>query len=193
VSSFSYSRDIPDGPNNPTQDQPNMKINTNSIEDILNVDHVTFRQVPGGTHKQLTISSKNVAGLQTDPQSVVYTDNGTASTVAQLFFRNQNRIFHLSPIRAWGFADSSGAISNSQSFNVSTSIKNSAGNYSVTLVANAVSTDKFAVLVSYQSNTPTAARNCSYAITGVGTFDLFFNVVAIPQDPVNFSFIVLQI
>lgn len=39
---ISYNRDIPDGPNNPSNDQPKMKTNTNSIDDWTAIDHIKF-------------------------------------------------------------------------------------------------------------------------------------------------------
>ncbi len=89
-----YNLDIPDGPNNPSNDQPKMKINTNAVQQILEVDHVGFNtngSAPngvGGHHLQVSFDGKNVPGAQTDPQSVLYTDVGTASSVAELYFRN---------------------------------------------------------------------------------------------------------
>ncbi len=86
--SITYNLDIPDGPNNPSNDQPKMKTNTNAINSWTSIDHVEFIADPAGTHKQVTYSSKNVPPAQTDPQSVLYTDDGTASTVSELYFRN---------------------------------------------------------------------------------------------------------
>ncbi len=194
---ISYNLDIPDGPNNPSNDQPKMKTNTNSINTWTSIDHVKFDSAPAGTHKQTTFSSKNVPGAQTDPSSVLYTDNGTASTVAQLFFRNQNGIFQASPIKAWASVDgATGAIIASQSSNVSGVVRNSAGNYSVTLTTNAVNSDKFAVLLSYQNPfpSPNTTRNPIYFITGVGTFNIFMAISsAFTADVQQFSFQVLQI
>jgi len=39
---FPYIRDIPESGHNPSNDQPNMKINNNSIEDLIAVDHLGF-------------------------------------------------------------------------------------------------------------------------------------------------------
>lgn len=50
---ITYNRDIPDQPNNPSVDQPDMKINTNSVDDIINVDHYSFNDNLGGLHKQV--------------------------------------------------------------------------------------------------------------------------------------------
>jgi hypothetical protein len=194
---ISYNLDIPDGPNNPSNDQPKMKTNTNSINTWTAIDHVEFGSAPAGSHKQTTFSSKNVPGAQTDPSSVLYTNSGTASTVAQPFFRNQNGIFQVSPIKAWGLVNgATGAIISSQSSNVSTVVRNSAGNYSVTLTANSVNSANFAVLLSYQNGFPAAntTRDPIYSITGAGTFNVFMAISsALTNDVVNFSFLVMQI
>ena len=194
---ISYNLDIPDAPNNPSNDQPKMKTNTNAINAWTAIDHVQFGGDPAGTHKQTTFSSKNVPGAQTDPQSVLYTNSGTASTVAEVFFRNQNGTFQVNPIKAWALVDgATGAIIATQSSNVASVVRNSAGNYSVTLTVNAVNSSNFAVLVSYQNGfpAPSTTRNPIYSITGVGTFNLFFTTSsALTNDVVNFSFQVLQI
>lgn len=104
---FAYNRDIPDAPNNPSDDQPNMKTNTNSTDDIIDVDHYSFETTGpvlniDGFHKQCTFAEKNVPGAQTDPTSVLYTNSGTASTVAEAFYRNQNAILPVSAVKAFG-------------------------------------------------------------------------------------------
>lgn len=40
--SFGYNLNIPNGPDDPSDDQPLMQTNTNSINSIINVDHYTF-------------------------------------------------------------------------------------------------------------------------------------------------------
>jgi len=50
---ITYTRDIPDPPHNPSQDVGGMKQNTNSIDDIIDVDHYSFNDtVFSGLHKQ---------------------------------------------------------------------------------------------------------------------------------------------
>ena len=55
MTTFNYNRNIPNAPNNPSSDQPLMQINTNSIEDLLDVDHFSFGETNGGTHKQVQL------------------------------------------------------------------------------------------------------------------------------------------
>lgn len=196
-----YNLNIPDGPNNPSNDQPKMKTNANAVDTILAVDHVSFNtaggtpNAEGGTHKQVTFNGKNSALAQTDPQSVLYTGDGIASTVAQLFLRNQNATFQISAICAWAFCQGSdGQVVSSQSSNVATIVKNSIGNFSVTLTTNAVSSATFCVFISSSNSVTPLFTIGNYSITGMGTFDVLFrNTASLPSDPVNFSFQVLQI
>lgn len=60
---FTYNRDVPDGPNNPSDDQPDMKINTNSTDDLIAVDHYTFNNNKGGHHKQVHLYNQAAPGL----------------------------------------------------------------------------------------------------------------------------------
>lgn len=89
---YSYNRDIPDAPNNPSVDQPKMKTNTNSTDDLIGQDHVSFGIANGGYHKvihQITQGS-NPAAIANINQvySKDYTPDYTGSTSdTQLFVR----------------------------------------------------------------------------------------------------------
>lgn len=190
---ITYNLDIPDAPNNPSNDQPKMKTNTNAINAWTAVDHVEFGSSPAGTHLQTTFSSKNTPAAQTDPQSVLYTADGIASTVAQMYFRNQNTTFQVSPIKAWAICDATGAFLGSQSLNVVSVTHSSAGVYTVVLSANAVSGTDFAIFVTTSGAGSSTIRLPGYNITGVGTFTLTFLSLSVATDPVKFSFMVLQI
>lgn len=193
--SFTYNNAVPAAPNNPSNDQPDMLTNAQSIASIWSVDHIGFNASNGGTHLQTTFISKNTPAAQTDPSSTLFTASGTASTVAQLKYRNQNGTFQISPIAAWAFCDSTGAIQGGQSVNVVSVVHNSTGNYTVTLTSNAVTGSNFAVFLS--SGLSTGGTNniiSNYTITGAGTFTIeFVNTGAFFKDPVSFSFQVLQI
>jgi len=47
---LTYTINIPDAPNNPSNDQPPMKVNTNSINSIVQIDHAGFNDNNGGYH-----------------------------------------------------------------------------------------------------------------------------------------------
>lgn len=180
--SFAYNNGVPAGPNDPSVDQPDMLTNTQSIENIINVDHVTFNNTAGGKHKQVTFASKNTPVAQTDPQSVLYTASGTESTVADMSFRNQNGTFPINFVRAYGtFSRVSGG-DNPQnvpilsSFNVDTisQVNGFFTSYTVNLTANATTGTNVGVLVtSSGSSTATwsfAANTLSLAFSpGIGS------------------------
>jgi len=163
---FSFNTNIPAAPNNPSVDQPDMIVNNQSTNGIIAVDHITFNTANGGQHKQVTFNNKNVPVAQTDPQSVLYTDSGVASTVSQLLFRNQNIILPISALRAFGnFITAIGAVVPSNSYNVSTIVGTAAGandNYAITLTANATSSDNVTVLILVNRAIP----NFVYTFTG---------------------------
>lgn len=179
---FTYTRDIPDAPNNPSVDQGPMKTNTNSIDSIIAVDHYSFSGGPNsepiaGRHRQVTISQKNAAGAQTDPSSAIYTADGTASTVAQLTYRNQNGIFPLSCVRAWvSFAGTAGlgAIVPIQSVNIAGVNKSATGTYQITPTANALTGTSLAVFVSVSRNpgNPTIAVVTNYSVSAGPVIDI---------------------
>lgn len=193
---FTFNSAIPAAPNNPSVDQPDMLTNNISTDAILAVDHISFNTANGGQHKQVTFNNKNVPGAQTDPQSVLYTNSGTASSVSQVFYRNQNVIYYMSAIKAWGLITGAGAIDTSQSHNISAVVRNSAGKYSITLTANAVSSNKFGILLTAHKTGIDAAAFlliANYTITGSGTFDVAIGSSSSFTDPTNFTVTVYQI
>ena len=87
MTNFVYNRGIPNGPNNPSNDQPKMQINTNSSEDIWDVDHFGFNNNQGGYHDII-----HQPPVLTDPTPItgiqqIYVKNETlnASTDTQLY------------------------------------------------------------------------------------------------------------
>lgn len=69
---FSYNNDIPDAPNNPSNDQPKMKVNTNSIDSIIDVDHYSFETNSDGWHKQVTLPQLGAAPTTVVGQLALY-------------------------------------------------------------------------------------------------------------------------
>lgn len=197
MTDFNYINPLPVSSNNPSVDQPNMTINNASVLGILDVDHVGFNVSNGGTHLQVTFSSENTPGAQTDPQSVLYSAAGTASTVADLRYVNQNAIFQTIPIKAWGlFTGSSGAIIASQSVNIASIVRASAGRYTITMTTNAVTGTSFAILWSVPNLSifTGGGGTVSYSITGGGIFTMTCNNInGTPTDPASVSFLVLQV
>ena len=60
MTTFPYNRDIPAGQNNPSADRPLMTENTNSIDDIFQVNHTSFEVANGGTHTQIDMFNKTI-------------------------------------------------------------------------------------------------------------------------------------
>lgn len=58
-----YERGIPNGPDNPSNDQPDMKINNDSNDSIWTADHFGFRNNKGGRHKQVTLTNESAPGI----------------------------------------------------------------------------------------------------------------------------------
>lgn len=77
---FSYNINIPDAPNNPSNDQPKMKINTNSIDSIIGVDHFSFGTGKDGWHQQVTLPISLVIPTITAGQGSLYTKTATTAT-----------------------------------------------------------------------------------------------------------------
>lgn len=88
MTTFTYTDDIPNSPNNPSNDQPIMKVNTNSVSGLIAVDHVGFNASGGGQHEQVTFNSNNVPSVPTSPP-VLFTNNDAFGT-PQLFFYSGN-------------------------------------------------------------------------------------------------------
>jgi hypothetical protein len=193
--SIPYDSTIPQPGDNPSISQGEFLTNFGGINSWTNVDHFQFSSGTAGQHKQVTLPGVGTAGSPSGFGSTLYTAAGTASnTTAQLFWKNANATFHSSSIRAWGFANSSGIISN-QGYNA-TVTRNSVGNYTVTMPAGAVSSANYSVIVSCEMNNAfNVGGIAGYSITNAMTFQLYFRALSgsFGEDPNSFSFEVKQI
>lgn len=190
-----YNRDIPDAPNNPSVDQPKMKENFNSIDTLLAVDHVSFNANNGGFHKQIDFALKATPAAPVDPVSVAFTQNsvsltevtGGATTIAQEFYRNQNGIFPVSSVRAFGVfipvALAAPTILNG--FNIA-STAFAAASYQITFNANTVNGTNIIVLTNQSGIT----TNPIWTFSG-STLSFTNNVLA--NGSSRLSFLVLQV
>lgn len=116
--SIPYNLDIPDAPNNPSTDQPNMKINTNAVSTILAVDHHTFSDSNAGTHLQVTFpAATSPVPTASSTTGVLYSalDSNSAS---QLFFVNKSTTYQLTGTTSTDFT--SGSLSDGGSYSVLT-------------------------------------------------------------------------
>ena len=150
MGTFVYTTGIPAGSNNPSNDQPDMQTNTNSISSLIAIDHVGFNDASaqGGWHTQVHFNTTSTQATPTDPTSILYTSaTGTASSKANLYFKNATSSFPLSFLRAYGCFDSTGAALGSQSFNVSC-VNNSVGNYTATIAAGIITGTSYGVMIT---------------------------------------------
>lgn len=151
MSTFSFNSSIPQGTDNPSTSQGQFLTNFSSISGLIAEDHIGFNTANGGFHEQVTLPANNTPGAQTGLACTIYSNPGVANNAASmLFLKNASDVFQLSVIRAWGFFTGNGSfpITPAQSYNVSTITKSGVGQYVVTLVSGAVSSNIFAVIVS---------------------------------------------
>lgn len=70
MTNFGYNNNVPNGPDDPADDQPEMLTNTQSISGLINVDHVNFNTDNGGFHKQSTYLQESPPGLNGGPANL---------------------------------------------------------------------------------------------------------------------------
>ena len=89
MTQFNYTKNLPNQNDNPSADAPDMKINTNSINDLIAVDHATFNVANGGTHNQAQLKSLNSipSGLSSGFGTIY---SKLVSGITQLFFTRDN-------------------------------------------------------------------------------------------------------
>ncbi|MEO8253187.1 MAG: hypothetical protein ABI554_02285 [Flavobacterium sp.] len=211
MTNYTFDSTIPFAQNNPSVDQPKMLANNVSTAGIFTQDHIGFNANNGGTHLQNSYTNFSpgtlITGSSANEPSVTYPAAGVAdNTRAQYYFKNSNNTYPMSCMRAWAFcsgavANPGNSVINSQSVNIVSVIKDVTlnGTFLVTMVANAVASADYGVLVSCSTpnNTTTSVFSISYIITSATTFTLKFNNPSGPlflsTPPTNFTFQVLQI
>jgi hypothetical protein len=88
MTNFAYNDGVPATNNNPSVDQPDMLINTQSIKNLINVDHLSFGVDDGGTHKQTTLNRLAVKPSLVGTQVALYSKLATNPASSQLFFED---------------------------------------------------------------------------------------------------------
>lgn len=186
---FTFSDTIPATNNNPSDDQPKMLINNQQLPLLLAVDHVSFNEDDGGTHKQVTFIDKFTPAAQAGDQSTLYTGDGTASTIPDLFFVNQNGTFKINPLRAFGLfqtVNTNGAVSLIMSQNVTSVTSSTNGRvYTIAIPANITTGTTVMVLLNLAND-------------GTKTWSFTANTLTITIDnsstgSVNLSFFIFQL
>jgi len=92
--SFTYTKGIPNPPNFPSQDVPNMKINTDSIYDIINVDHFSFEGGGSpvsnidGRHRQVSLANEAAPAIPAGIGGVLFANNPAPTNISWPFWEN---------------------------------------------------------------------------------------------------------
>lgn len=104
MTNFAYNDNIPNPPNKPSADVGLMQTNTNSINGIIAVDHISFVADDGGTHNQTQFANFSVGPIPGNTESsVAYPAAGVASnSTAQYYFKNSQASFLVSCVRVFG-------------------------------------------------------------------------------------------
>lgn len=107
---ITYINPLPIPTNNPSQDVTNMAANNAAVLTWSGIDHIALNTAgnTGGQHLQCNFPGTTTQGSQTDPASCLYTSTGTASSIADLFFTNQNGTFRPNIIKAAGVFQGTG-------------------------------------------------------------------------------------
>jgi tail fiber protein gp53 len=80
ANNFVYTLGLPNPPDLPSTNVGDMQVNTNSINSLINVDHVGFNINGSGIHKQFTTTAQTVPGLG-DGSLVIYGNTLSGDTV----------------------------------------------------------------------------------------------------------------
>lgn len=72
---FTYNAGVPNAPDDPADDQPEMLQNTQSTANLINVDHVGFNLSGGGVHRQVTMFLNESNPGIGDGVSALYSNN----------------------------------------------------------------------------------------------------------------------
>ncbi len=106
MTQFDYSDNIPFDTNDPSVDQPNMKTNTNSIDNLINVDHVSFNFPNGGYHRIIHQINNNASPRTRSGVGATYANFPAAiPTINQVF-------------QALYTPDTTAAVADTQLFNI---------------------------------------------------------------------------
>lgn len=196
---FTYNNAIPAAANNPSNDQPDMLTNTQSINSIIAVDHASFNTANGGTHTQMHLpnfTNPTTINGAANQGSVVYSAAGVAdATRAQIYYKNAFGLqIPLSPIKAFGSFDNAGNLLNG--FNLTVTAHGAgSGVYTLDIPLNILTTANYLVLISTGINALNPGRGGVYVIVSATQFQVAFRnfINGVLADPDQFSITVLQI
>lgn len=193
---MTFTSNIPAANNNPSADQPLIEGNFTAINNWTLVDHVGFNTSGQGQHLQVFYNATpnyiTPPGAPSGNNSILYTQAGGSATQAELYFQNSVSTFLISSIKAFGsFVGTTGSTVNASNM---TCVRTSAGRYTITLTANAVTTNNY-VVVSGIGQAPSSANRTvlNYQISSPTVILIGTNNASTFVDPDFFSLVVLQL
>lgn len=192
--SYPINTTIPNEPDDPVDDCPLMRGNFLNIKNFLEVDHVSPGAAGNGYHKEVTFFNKVAQGVPVDPTSVLYTESGTASTVADMRYRNANAVFPVSALRLCCIFEAKAVIPVGDpvpiinGFNVTSITKITSNLYQLTIPANIYQLTPRAMIIAQEmvGNSTGASASLSVAITAT-------TLTLSPSSDRYVSIVVLQI
>lgn len=93
---FAYFPNIPNPPNDPADDVSVMQTNSQSIGNIIAVDHVGFNIPNGGQHNQLSFALNQASPSLGAAGSVMFAN--LVSGISELFFKNSARTIQMTDL-----------------------------------------------------------------------------------------------
>lgn len=138
---FTYS-DVPIANHDPSDDQPLMQVNFQSISGFLGIDHATFNTNPDvnqGMHNKITYAApiSPTPPVPTDPISIAFTKNDSGGHPNNYFINSQGT-FPMTCIKSFASFTTGPGASLINSINVASFSSPSSNVYQITLNSNAV-------------------------------------------------------
>ena len=182
---INFNVNIPNPPNNPSNDVSLMQENTNAENSIWQVDHLGFNVNNSGTHLQNTFIGFATPPTPSGIGSVAFPSAGIIdNTHGQYYFKNALATFPLSAIRAFATFPATGVSPvPSVSYNVSSIAIIGGTTFTATLATNAVTGNNIAVFLS---NTLQAATSWTFS-------NPTLMVTSATISGQNISFLIMQI
>lgn len=109
VNNFPYTTNVPFEDDDPSENQPDMKENTNSLSSILNVDMVGFNQDNSGYHRQLTFVTQGSDPGSVSGNYVEYAKSSGGAT--ELFAQKDGNVTPIQLTRNVPTTNSNGSVS----------------------------------------------------------------------------------
>lgn len=190
---FPINTNIPNGPNDPADDQVEIRTNFSNINSYLQVDHVEAGAIGNGEHLQVTYNSFNPPSAPSDSVGIAFTDAGIARPASPMnYYINSQGTFPMTALRAFGVFTTQnidGAVVAGNGFNIVSITASASGQtYTIVLTTNSVNSDDVAIMVSTSFVAAGSFQNIAYSFTGST-----LTITGVNQPSAKLSFFVYQI